>query len=130
MSIQDEIKLRQLSRNVVNSPFDTNKRKCYKYKLELSRGDKSYGFLWYDSIYNYVHSTRLNKWYALDSLLTDYRAYRFAINFPDFCSQFDYDEDKGWEIYTRCRDITRELEAMFTNDELAELSAYLNDRLG
>lgn len=64
---------------------------------------------------------------VLYSLLSEARA--ADMSFPDWCGELGYDDDsrKAFDTYMQCCDIARELRAVFTRGELANLDNLVQE---
>jgi hypothetical protein len=99
----------------------------YAYTITIEVGDKMFKTTYHDSIRNYnigKGATEEMIDTALDCILMDYDSYDYNPDLNDFMDEYGYDpeDDKGEKVYKACKATFDALNAMFTRQELEDLT--------
>lgn len=99
----------------------------YAYTITIEVGDKMFKTTYHDSIRNYnigKGATEEMIDTALDCILMDYDSYDYNPDLNDFMDEYGYDpeDDKGEKVYKACKATFNALNAMFTRQELEDLT--------
>lgn len=99
----------------------------YAYTITIEAGDKMFKTTYHDSIRNYnigKGATEEMIDTALDCILMDYDSYDYNPDLNDFMDEYGYDpeDDKGEKVYKACKATFDALNAMFTRQELEDLT--------
>ena len=116
----DDVKVKILSSKVIRSPFAGGY--CRRYYCKVSFLGKSFNITFFDSVYNYQRSMKLDKKAVINSALLDARAYELSRNFEDFCSEFGYEpyndegidyNKKAMKVYNACKKQSEKIQNTF-----------------
>jgi hypothetical protein len=99
----------------------------YAYTITIEVGDKMFKTTYHDSIRNYnigKGATEEMIDTALDCILMDYDSYDYNPGLSDFMDEYGYDpeDDNGEKVYKACKATFDALNAMFTRQELEDLT--------
>lgn len=116
--------IKTVAKKLIDSPF--TKGKCYQYRIEIEKNGKKARFTYHDSVYK----KELDYDNVLYCLILDARAYSETEDILDFCMEFGYEKDmkRCREAYKGCEEIYYKLNTLFTETELEELEAELEEK--
>jgi hypothetical protein len=122
------LKITYTELGLIDAPKHWNSDKVFGYKVKIQRGRKSFTFPYYMGV---GLANKRPDHNVLDCLISDAMSYRDSRDIEDFANQMCYDPctpkemKKVQKIYKACENTLKNLEHLFTEDEIDELAESL-----
>lgn len=127
-AIDKGLKITYTELGLVKAPLMWGADKVFGYKVKIQRGRKSFTFPFYMGI---GLADKRPDCEVLDCLFMDAMSYRDSKGIEDFANQFGYDlytpkeMKRTRKIYKGCENTLKDLEHLFTEEEIDELGESL-----